>query len=322
MEFAWTSSRSNNGAALPTTNQIFKKISLMILLTFTVSVTRAREVALTFDDCPRKEGPVLDPIDRDHKIVAALKEANITAAFFCNSPARGARGIERIKYFADHGHLIANHTADHPDINKISISDFLKNIDSADSKLKGFPNFRKWFRFPFLREGKNLNDVEAVRTHLKQMGYTNGYVTIDTEDWYVDEILRKQVSAGRRYDESRLCQTYSQMMIDNGALFEDMSVNALGRAVKHVILLHETDLNAICLPTLISAFKKERWSFVTPDEAYRDPIALIEPKSNGKLNEGRLFALAKEAGYKGPYFTPWIEESAMENELEKQGVWK
>ena len=49
---------------------------------------------------------------------------------------------------------IANHTADHPDINKIPIAGSIENIDRADRELRSLPNFRKWFRFPFLREGK------------------------------------------------------------------------------------------------------------------------------------------------------------------------
>ncbi len=299
-------------------------IRLFIFLTFalTCSSSHAREIALTFDDCPRKSGPVLDPMERDRKLVNALKDAGITAAFFCNSPTRDVHGLERIKYFSDHGHLIANHSADHPDLNKISVDSFMKNIERADGELNSFPTFRKWFRFPFLHEGKDSHDVEAVRAGLKQIGYTNGYVTVDTEDWYVDEVLRQKVVAGKHFDEARLCRTYSRMMTDNGNLFDEMSVKSLGRSVRHVILLHETDLNAICLSELIHAFKNQRWSFISPDEAYKDPIASIEPKSSGKLNEGRVFALAKEAGYKGPYFTRWIEESEMEKELEQQGVWK
>jgi peptidoglycan/xylan/chitin deacetylase (PgdA/CDA1 family) len=299
-----------------------KHLFIFIVVILTVYAAEAREIALTFDDCPRKPGPVLDPIQRDLKILSALKDARITAAFFCNSPTREVKGLERLKNFAKHGHLIANHTADHPDINKISIADFVKNIDKADRELKTLPNFRKWFRYPFLHEGKNSQDVEAVRLFLKKGGYINGYVTIDTEDWYVDEVLRKKVLLGKRYDENLLCQTYARMMTDEGDLFDEMSIKALGRSVKHIILLHETDLNAICLTKLIQAFKNKQWSFISPDVAYKDPISLKEPKSSTKLNGGRVFALAKESGYNGPYYSRWIKESEIEKELQSQGVWK
>jgi len=80
-------------------------------------------------------------------------------------------------------------------------------------------------------------------------------------------------------------------------------VKALGRSVRPVLLLHETDLNSICLGELISEMSQRKWSFISPDEAYKDPIALIEPKSSTRLNQGRVFALAKESGYDGPWYS-------------------
>ena len=286
------------------------------------SLVAAREIALTFDDCPRKAGPVLKPMERDQNLVSALEKANITAAFFCNSPTREPDGLQRLRYFADHGHRIANHSADHPDLNKMLVAEYVKNIDQGDLELRSLPNFRKWFRFPYLHEGKDAHDVEAVRRHLKQIGYTNGYVTVDTEDWYVDEVLRQKVMAGKKFDQDRLCQSYAKMMTEEAQFFDDMSVKALGRSVKHVILLHETDLNALCLENLIQKFKQENWSFISPDQAYHDPIATREPRASSKLNDGRVLALAKETKYTGPFSPKWSQPNEIENELERQNVWK
>lgn len=297
---------------------------LLALLFFGLfsSAAQARDITLSFDDCPRKAGPVLKPMDRDQKIVDALKTAGITAVFFCNSPSGEERGLERLKLFAANGHLIANHTADHPDLDKMTVAEFIKNIDQAHNELQSLPNFRKWFRFPFLHEGKNEKDVAAVRAHLKKSGYTNGYVTVDTQDWYVDEVLRQKVAAGKKYDQAKLCKTYADMMSDEAELSDKISIGAIGRSVKQVILLHETDLNALCLADLIQNLKTKKWVFGSPDVAYQDPIAMLEPLPKTPLNNGRVYALAKEAGYKGPYFSKWVEETAIEKELESKQVWK
>ena len=244
------------------------------------------------------------------------------AAFFCNSPRREPGGLARLKYFASHGHLIANHTADHLNLNTTPITQFTKNIDQADSELRGLQGFRKWFRFPYLHEGKSAKDVEAIRAHLNSIGYAQGYVTVDTEDWYVDEVLRKKQVSGRKFDEGRLCQAYARMMSDDAQFFDEMSVKALKRSVKHVILLHETDLNALCLGTLIQTLKAQNWTFISPDLAYSDPIAAREPRSSTKLNQGRVFALAVEGGYKGPLYSKWNEETEIESELELRRVWQ
>ena len=105
-------------------------------------------------------------------------------------------------------------------------------------------------------------------------------------------------------------------------LFDKMSVKALGRSVKHIILLHETDLNALCMDVLIGELKKQNWFFISPDAAYQDPIALLEPKSTTILNQGRVFALAKEAGYNGPWYSKWNEETEIDKELDQKQVWR
>lgn len=296
--------------------------SLVTSSILTSSICFARDVALTFDDCPRKSGPVLKPMDRDQKLIAALKSEGVKAAFFCNSPTRQPDGRERLKFFAQAGHFIANHTDQHPDLNKIGPDAFNRAIDQADSELHTLPNFRKWFRFPFLREGKAPADVEAVRAHLKKNGYSNGYVTIDNEDWFADEVLRKKVDAGHGYDEAKLCQTYAGMVADEAEFFDSLAVKALGRSPKHVLLLHETDLNAICLTTLMKVLKKQKWNFVSPEEAYRDPIASQEPKSSTKLNNGRVYALALETSTDIPTTKKWNSTDDIEKELERQKVWK
>jgi len=297
-------------------------LAALVLAALVASSASARELALSFDDCPRKPGPVLDPMKRAEQLAGHLKTAGIQAVFFCNSPAREPEGEARVRYYADRGHLIANHSAEHPDFNKIGAKEAASEIDRADAELKGFPNFRKWFRFPFLHEGKGASSVEALRAILNTRGYRNGYVTLDTQDWYADDLLFQNVKAGRSYDEPRLCRSYASMMKRDAAFYDDLSVRALGRSVKHVILLHETDLNALCLGTLIEQFRNDGWSFISPDAAYADPIANLEPKASTHLNQGRIDALAREAGYRGSLTPPFVEESAIEAEFRQAKVWK
>jgi peptidoglycan-N-acetylglucosamine deacetylase len=283
----------------------------------------AGEIALSFDDCPRKVSLLMTGMARAKKLVAELKKENVQqVVFFCNSPSRSEDGLQRIGVFANAGHLIANHSANHSDVYTTPIEEFTKGIDEADKELKGFPNFRKWFRFPYLHEGKTPSDVEAVRNHLSKIGYINGYVTVDTQDWYMNELLVKGVNAGKNFHLDRLCETYKDMLVDEALFFDNMSLRALGRSVKHVMLLHETDLNALCIGEVVRGLRKKGWNIISPDVAYQDPIAQTEPSSSTKLSQGRVFALAKEAGYKGPYYSNWIEEESIEKEFNRRKIWK
>jgi hypothetical protein len=44
-----------------------------------------------------------------------------------------------------------------------------------------------------------------------------------------------------------------------------------------MILLHETDLAAMFVDDLAEALKKDGWTIVSADEAYKDPIAKMIP---------------------------------------------
>jgi hypothetical protein len=88
------------------------------------------------------------------------------------------------------------------------------------------------------------------------------------------------------------------------------------------MLLHETDLNAICLSSLVREYKNRGWSFISPDEAYRDTIAYLEPHAATKLNDGRVMALAKEKGYVGSTQKPWGSEVEIERELDRHRIWR
>ncbi|MDZ4660660.1 MAG: polysaccharide deacetylase family protein [Pseudomonadota bacterium] len=283
----------------------------------------AREIALTFDDCPRKTGTLMTGMERAKKLINTLKDAEVRqVGFFCNSPTRAPDGMERLMYFAFEGHLIANHSASHLDLNKTSIEEFTKNIEQADHELSSLPNFRKWFRFPYLREGKTPADVNTVRMFLTKMKYKNGYVTVDNNDWYIDDLLGLAIADGKKFDQLKLCTVYAKIMSDEAEFFDNMSVKALGRSVKHVMLLHETDLNAICIGNLIAELRLNRWVIISPDIAYTDPIAKREPIDTVSLNQGRVFALAKEKGYQGPYWSKWIDEEEVRAEFERAGVWQ
>src|ERR1700730_3305659 len=89
----------------------------------------AKEIALTFDDCPRKTGTLMNGMERAKKLTDELKKANARVAFFCNSPTRQSDGPQRLKYFAEQGHLIANHSATHPDLYKTPVAEYIENIE-------------------------------------------------------------------------------------------------------------------------------------------------------------------------------------------------
>lgn len=95
------------------------RLALFLSLAFAASLAHARDIALTFDDCPRKTGKLMTGLERAKKLTEEFKKAKIAqVAFFCNSPKRTPDGVQRLEHFAREGHLIANHSANHDDLYK------------------------------------------------------------------------------------------------------------------------------------------------------------------------------------------------------------
>ncbi len=155
---------------------------------------------------------------------------------------------------------------------------FLGDIDAAELWLKDKPNYRPWFRFPFLDEGrKNKAKRDAVRAGLKKRGLMNAYVTVDASDWYMEDQAIAAAESGRTMDWNALRDLYVESYVQSADFSDDLARRTLGRAPVQMILLHETDLAAMFVDDLASALKTDGWTIVTADEAYRDSIAYMEP---------------------------------------------
>ncbi len=100
-----------------------------------------------------------------------------------------------------------------------------------------------------------------------------------------------------------------------------MALAALGRSPKHVLLLHENDLAALFVDSLIEFLRAKGWKIISPAEAYRDPIATMIP--NVLLNnQGRVAALAKASGYTGKFSQDSEDERFLEKLFEQQRVFQ
>ncbi|MGV3480314.1 MAG: polysaccharide deacetylase family protein [Sphingobium sp.] len=264
-------------------------------------VLAQKRIAFSFDDVPRKAGGFFSPDMRTRKFIAALKRARIRQAAFFVTPGNlnapdGKGGEARIAAYVRAGHVIANHSYSHLWLSKTPAVDYIADIDRAAAWLKGRPGLRPWYRYPFLDEGRrDLAKRAEVRAALAERGLSNGYVTIDNYDWHLDGLTTRAKAAGRPIDMAALRDLYVETLVGAANFYDDIARSALGRQPVQVILLHETDLNAMFVDDLAAALRRDGWEIVTIDEAYRDPVAVREP-DGWFTNGGRLAALAQETG--------------------------
>ncbi|NUS99865.1 MAG: polysaccharide deacetylase family protein [Sphingomonas sp.] len=266
----------------------------LVLMTSWSAAEAQKRIAFTFDDVPRGRGAFFTPDERTIRLIAGLHKGGIKQAAFYLVPGQighddGLGGRERIEAYVAAGHVIADHSFTHPHLNALSVSDYLADIDKAETWLKGREGRRPWFRYPFLDEGGNDEaKVAAVRAALKARGLRNGYATVDGSDWNIESQAADAVKAGKAIDMKALRDLYVETMVGAADFADRLSRKTWGRQPAQVIVLHETDIAALFIADLATALRKDGWTIITADEAYADPISRLAPKvsyANGTLVE-------------------------------------
>jgi peptidoglycan/xylan/chitin deacetylase (PgdA/CDA1 family) len=274
--------------------------ALAIALGIAPAAAQDKRIALSFDDIPRFQGGFMTPDERTAKLIAGLREAGVgQAAFFVTSgnleDDYGANGEARIRAYIAAGHVIANHSYSHSHLSDNTIADYIADLDKTEAWLEGRPGRRPWYRFPYLDEGRDVERRDALRAALRERGLSNGYVTVDMWDWAIDDLASKAVRENRAIDREALREFYVETIVRGADFFDRTARATLGRSPAHVLLLHETDLNALFIADVVAALRADGWTIVPIDEAYRDPIAEAEPDTL-YLGGGRINALAAAAG--------------------------
>jgi hypothetical protein len=177
----------------------------------------------------------------------------------------------------------------------VSFERFSQDLLKGETVISQHPQFRKFFRFPFLKEGNTAAKRDAMRQFLKMHGYRNGHVTIDASDWYVDERLRARLEKNPEADLTPYRDYYLNHIWERSQFYDELSRKSLGRSVKHTLLLHHNVLNGLFLNDLLSMYQKKGWKLVNAEEAYSDPVFTSAPKTV-PAGESLIWALAKETG--------------------------
>jgi len=258
-----------------------------------------RQMAITMDDFTWSADAVrLNAEERNQAILRELRERSVKAALFVRtSNIDNDKGKELLKAWDTAGHVIGNHTYSHWNYNdaKITSEKFEQDILRSETLLKDFPHFKKYFRFPYLKEGNTAAKRDAARTFLAQHGYRTGHVTIDSSDWIIDDRLCRRMIKDPGADLKPYRDFYLAHQWDRALYYDDLAGKVWGRSVKHTLLTHFNLLNALFLGDLIDLFKGKGWQVLDPQEAFNDPIFAAQPKIV-PAGESIIWALAKATG--------------------------
>ncbi|BCA96291.1 hypothetical protein TUM19329_26520 [Legionella antarctica] len=147
-----------------------------------------REIAITIDDLPFVGSGSSTPAslkrtqDRFMALVNALVENEVPATGFAIGGAVAKNEWDLMETFRNQGFTIGNHTYTHLSLNAISADKYIADIERADEKLGRVLTEPKYFRYPYLAEGKG-EKKQKVLDYLLANQYTIAPVTIDSKDY-------------------------------------------------------------------------------------------------------------------------------------------
>lgn len=269
---------------------------LIIILVLAYLGVEAQEIAITFDDAPTRNGPLMKGEERTRRIISHLKRHNVDeAAVFVLTGNIDSTNHQRLGSYVAAGHLLANHSHRHLWIHQAGTTNYIRDVEIADSILQQYPGYVKWFRYPYLDEGRTVSARDSIRHALGEFQLNNGYVTVDNYDWYLNHLLLQARENNQKINEDNLRKIYVDHIYSSIQFYDQLARKHLGRSPRHVLLLHENDLAALFLGDLLTHLKKNGWRIISSRRAYQDPIAGRVPDVlfNG---QGRVAAIARENG--------------------------
>jgi len=277
-----------------------KTLGFAALAFGTRSIARepAPQFSITMDDFNWQNAVKLTASERNNAILDTLHSHAIKAALFVvGRNIEAAEGKQLLSAWDKAGHLIGNHTYSHHNYNAsdVDVPEYLKDILRAEVLLKDFPRFRKYFRFPALKEGDTVEKRDTMRAFLAQNNYRTGHVTIDNSDWAIDSRLNARLKKNAAADVKPYRDYYMEHMWARAEYYDSLAKKVLGRPVKHTVLVHFNLLNGLFLGDLIEMFKSKGWQPIDAEDAFRDPVFSAKPKIL-PAGESIVWSLAKEKG--------------------------
>jgi len=269
----------------------------LLVLSFLVAPSLiAREIAFTFDDAPTPDSALMTGQERTTRLISALNKAKVPdALFFVKADYINNDTQKRLQQYTAAGFHLANHSYSHKSASELGALDYPTDVYKAHLLLKPFNNVLPYHRFPYLHYGKDVAAITSLQQSLTELGYKDGYVTVDNFDWYISSLLTKSAEEKKTIDYDKARKFYVDMLYESIEFYDAMAKKSLGRSPQHVMLLHENDAAALFVGDLITHLRAKGWRIISPQQAYQDPIARNFPNITFH-KQGRIAAIASSKG--------------------------
>ncbi|SOB87398.1 Lysophospholipase L1 [Sphingomonas guangdongensis] len=232
----------------------------------------ATKLSLTFDDVP-DHGPLPAGVtmsDTVGSIAASLKAAGVPEAYGFLNAGRGvgADGARAARLWRQAGYPLANHGFRHRDLAEMDAATFEQELLANEPALKasGTRDWR-WFRYPFLSEGRSPAALDAARAVLRRHGYRIAAVTMDFGDYGWNGAYARCLALGDAAAITALEDSY--LAAAHIAAIRARASSAPAQPL--VLLMHVGAFDARMLPRLLALYRQLNFTIVPLAEAQAHP---------------------------------------------------
>lgn len=249
-------------------NKTIKSIFMALILFNSSPEAATKQISITIDDLPfvgssAVQGDTNHEHDRFAKIIQTLVDEQIPVTGFVIAGSIAKGQWQLLENFRKLGFIIGNHTYTHPNLSQIGAEKYINEIAKADKRLTPLMTDKKYFRYPYLAEGRGQNK-QRVRAYLAENQYIISPITIDSKDFRFNEQLlainwRKREASLEKMKERYLSYIWKET--------EKAEKRAHGRSSKQILLIHSNLLNSYLLGDVIQLFRDHGYQFISLDEA-------------------------------------------------------
>jgi peptidoglycan/xylan/chitin deacetylase (PgdA/CDA1 family) len=293
-----------------------------VLLPAIAAPAQVPSVAMTVDDLPFA-GPkdVSKPIAVNKRILRAFARHHVPATGFVVEQGVEELGLpvgkDILKLWTRPGFTLGNHMYSHPDVNTLTVAEIEQEITRGETTfaplLQQVGQHPEFLRFPYNHTGDTKEKHDAVAAFLAARGYKLAPCTIDNSDY---EFNATYVLARALHDKEAAAKVRADYIAYTSAeidWYTKVNRQVLGYDPPHIMLLHDSPLNADTIEQVISLFEQRGYSFVTLAEALRSPAYAIPETYITKFGPMWGYRWASELNVKvrgrdEPDPPAWIEE--------------
>lgn len=282
-----------------------------------------REVAFTFVSVPDMRSSLDDALTVEQttrKLLETIKANGIPAVGFV-----GGRGLfkegekvprtEPLKMWLDAGLELGNQTFSHRWLFKTPLKEFEEDVVRGEAVTRQLLGERglplKYFLYPYLNTGPDLETKTAFEKFLRERGYTFAPVTIDNMDWLFARVYDEARERGDIETMERVGKEYVPYMESMFEFYEKLSLDVLGYELPQVLMLSASKLNALYLEDLVQMLKRRGYSFISLDAAMKDKAYQQPDKYTGTVGISWLqrWAITKGMDFrKEPPLPPYMRQ--------------